>query len=159
MHNSFFFKLSDRERVLFLEKYFKSNMNAFILQKQFTALVWANRNFFKQIPNQILILNANYASNYAAFVQTKQSIFSNKHQKLIYKNVSICHINVWSSNCRLQMRKSTNSDTETNKILTPPTIDYRNSSSDDQVSTHVRPTEKGDFLIVSIIRKKCFVLQ
>ena len=117
-------------------------MNAFLLHKQFATLVWANRNLLKQIPNQILILNANYASN-SAFVQTKQNILSNK---FVFKNVSICHFNVWSSNCRLQMRKSTNeSDTETNKILTPPTIDYRNSSSDDQVSTNVRPAEKGDF--------------
>ena len=141
MHNLFFFsKLSDlKDRKIFQ---IKKEMNAFLLHKQFATLVWAHRNLFKQIPNQILILNANYASN-SAFVQTKQNILS---KKLVYKNVSICHFSVWSSNCRLQMRKSTNeSDTETNKILTPPTIDYRNTSSDDQVSTHVRPTEKGDF--------------
>ncbi len=141
MHNSFFFlsKLSDlKDRKIFQ---IIKEMNAFILHKQFVTHVWAHRNLFKQIPNQILILNANYASN-SAFVQTKQNTLSNK---LVYKNVSICHFSVWSSNCRLQMRKSTNeSDIETNKILTPPTIDYRNSSSDDQVSTHVRPAEKGN---------------
>ena len=134
MHNLFFFsKLSDlKDRKIFQ---IKKEMNAFLLHKQFATLVWAHRKLLKQIPNQILILNANYASN-SAFVQTKQNILSNK---LVYKNVSICHFNVWSSNCRLQMRKSTN--TETNKILTPPTIDYRNTRSDDQV----RPAEKGDF--------------
>ena len=105
-------------------------MNPFILNKHLTRLY---------LSNKILIQNATLT--HISLFQTTKILLSNPKCQTVYLfNMNKNTFNIWSSR-HLQVRKSE----ENNKILTPPTIDYRNDSNDDKISTHVRPSEKGTF--------------
>ena len=119
-------------------------MNAFILSKNMANFSLRSRNCsFFLYKNGIFIENANLIHNKSSFNKTKDFLFSNSKRQLIFlfckKTFKSC------PSYHLQVRKS--NDNENSKTILSPTIDYRNHANDDQISTHVRPTEKGLFFV------------
>ena len=124
-------------------------MNAFILSKNIANFSLRSRNCsFLLYKNGIFIENANLIHNKSSFNKTKDFLFSNSKRQLIFlfskKTFKSC------PSYHLQVRKS--NENENSKTILSPTVDYRNHANDDQISTHVKPTEKGYFFLFSFLK-------